>query len=132
MCQNKNPVGVGETYGVRREKLSYYYGSEDARVSRILQNFLYAGRQFVPTYVRLLVHGDEIAQKQQAGDAIDRKQLFRQGMILRGSGVKETGGLRRYLAIEDELSRVRVGSGLYLAHPQAARSPKRAGSIALD
>ena len=110
---------MGETYGVRREKLNKYYGSGASRVSGVLQNFSHAGGQIVPAHVWQFVHGDEIAKKQQACDPIDREQLFRQRMILRGSGIKEACGLRRYLAIEDELSRVGVGSGLYLAHPQS-------------
>ena len=63
-------------------------------------------------------HGDLAAEDdvpvRQAGDSVDREQLFRQGVILRGSCVEKTDGLRRYLAIENELGRVRVRSGLNL------------------
>ena len=75
----KNPVGVGETYGVRREEIRYNllrcktaYGS--LHLGR-RQHGLDAPADLFPIGLGLLVHGDEVTEQQEARHAGDVEEL---------------------------------------------------------
>ena len=86
---------------------------------------LHAADDRVPVGVGSLVHRDEVAEEQDAGDPAECEQAGGQRVSGRRRGVEEAGRLVGHGPVQDEFGRVRVGRWLDFQDAKSHGSVRR-------